>query len=89
MFDYLVDGQEAQAFQFNGGLDYSNGTLPAWWAESVMYGYAMDYYDHLTFMNVEGEVKTVYPGNWVVRDDKGCLFVIDNEVFTANYSKVE
>nr|CAK6605729.1 unknown function [Klebsiella phage vB_Ko_K4PH164] len=78
---------EIEAFQFQPFLDYSNGTLPGWFASAVIEGIAIDNGDHLIIKTLEGDHRAD-SGDYIIRGVKGELYPCKPDIFELTYDKV-
>ncbi|UTC25975.1 PGDYG protein [Phage vB_KsaM-C1] len=78
---------QIQAFQFYEYLDYSNGTVPLWFAKNVENGTVIDNADHLVIKTLEGDHRA-NAGDYIICGVKGELYPCKPDIFEMTYERV-
>lgn len=78
---------EIEAFQFQGYLDYSNGSVPIWFCDAVISGIVAVNNDHLVITTLEGDHRADV-GDYIIQGVKGELYPCKPDIFELTYDKV-
>lgn len=88
MATYRKKPVQIEAFQFHEGLDYSNGTVPEWFADAVFKGRILDYYDNAEILTLEGVMRADV-GDYIIKGVEGEIYPCKPHIFEMTYEKVD